>query len=1213
MIINCQREMKKGKGDMNKGVFCLVAAFALSCGLAAGSASAGTLAASGPGGMRVALDGRELKVEAARCSAMPVNIRWPGHQRELDQTEICSFARFDFTRAASLLVTPGRPFTNVVVRPLSKKVAFRRVGDSVRLDLREPGAYSVEFDGRHRNLHVFADLARDYSAIDRSSPKVRYYGPGEHDAGIIRLSPGETLFLDEGAVVYGRVVAYDAPGIRIVGKGILDGSKVREEPVEIDPKLAEEQRRKGWAIANVKRHDAIRLRFCDDAEITGITIRDSQLYAVCPIYCNRLKVDGVKIVGNWRYNSDGIDLHNCSDAVIRNCFIRTFDDSICVKGNEYLLPEEAGVGAGVRRSDIFENVLVEKCTVWNDWGRALEIGAETCAREIRNVTFRDCDVIWHTDPPLDIQNCDNALVHDITFDDIRVEYDDDMPYLVYSESARDFKPGRKGEIKTVACVTIRYIDEYSPAGAENRGRNSRIFFRNIAIAAPRMPGATVRGLDAEHRSDGVVFENVTLNGKDVTSEFVSKASTNAFATVEARRPKPPKTAPNAGIEPIVPFRWQRGKVETMVRDLRDIHERTGLSRFYLAGPGFDEVMYKPFAPGLYAEMGREIGAVRQALESLGIEINWWCSPSIRYWSDFASIEDAWGATSEDNKKCPLDPAFQADWAAKVKAAVAAARPRIVNIEDDFTLSWGRGLKRGGCFCRRHLARFAEIHGRPLTGPEIAAAFERRTGENLPVRRAFAACVRESLCAIASAVRAAVDEVDPTVRICLCEPGSGADIDGDALEAVVRAFAGPNTRPALRPHGSIYGAQTTPSDIPGALGHTLYTLERLPKDIETFYEADPYPHNRFFSSAAQMGSLMAGAVFMGAENLQLYCLQYLDDPLEDPAYAERYLALKPRLETVRGLLRATDAKLRGVRIVWDSEDLALTRGFGGGHGGQLSEEAFLLAKFGLPHTTRADAKGPAVLAGKVVETMPDDALKAVLSGCALVDAPAADLLAKRGFAAALGTDVELAEGRLPVVREELLPAAGLSCKGREVNAYYIFNAGTEGTVRTFATLKPQPHAEVWSRFLGIDGEVVTPSMTVATNAFGGVVGVLATSLLGNRSSGLLNLRKQELLRRFFTRQDPNALPVAALGAPGVWTLARVSADGGTMLVMVNNLSGDDRDALDFAVAPAWTGAAVSRLNGRGGEEPVGKASAPWRAQGPFAQMGPEFFVFRKSSR
>ena len=665
----------------------------------------------------------------------------------------------------------------------------------------------------------------------------------------------------------------------------------------------------------------------------------------------------------------------------------------------------------------------------------------------------------------------------------------------------------------------------------------------------------------------------------------------------------------AEMEPLVPYMWRKGEVGTMVRELKDVRARTGLRRFCIVGPGFNEVMYKAFADDLYAEMGREIGAVRAALEPLGVEVNWWCSPSIRYFSDFAPAEDAWGGRSADNKKCPLDPAFQSDWAAKVKGAVAAARPRIVNIEDDFTLSWGRGLKGGACFCRRHLALFAEIYGKPLTGPEIVAAFEARTPENLPVRRAFAAAVRESLCAIARKVRAAVDEVDPSVRIMLCEPGSGADVDGDALEAVVRAFAGPKTRPALRPHGSIYGAQTTSADIPGALGHTLYTLERLPKDIETFYESDPYPHNRFFSSAAQMGSLMSGAVFMGAHDLQLYCLQYLDDPLEDIGYAERYLALKPRLERVRDFIRRHDARLQGVRVVWSSDDLALTRGCGGGHGNQLAEEQFLLAKFGLPYTTRADAKGPAVLAGNVVETMSDGQLKNVLSGCALVDAPAADLLVKRGFAAELGTDVKIAKGRLPVIREEILPAAGLTRRGRDVNAFYIFCAGTEGTVRTFATLKPQAGTEVWSRFSGVGGAAVTPSMTVAKNARGGVVGVLATSLLGNRSSGLLNLRKQELLQNFFRRQDPDALPVTALAAPGIWTLAQVASDARTMLVMVNNLSGDERASLEFAVAPAWVGASVSRLNAQGVEEPLGVASARLTAAVPFGQMQPEFFFFR----
>jgi len=672
---------------------------------------------------------------------------------------------------------------------------------------------------------------------------------------------------------------------------------------------------------------------------------------------------------------------------------------------------------------------------------------------------------------------------------------------------------------------------------------------------------------------------------------------------------------SAQLEPIVPYAWHRGKVDLMVREITEIHAQSGLNRFFVSGPCFSAVMYRPFAADLYAEMGREIGAVKAALEPRGIEIGWWCSPSIRYFSDFPPIEDAWGGTSVDNKKCPLDPAFQADWSAKVKSVVAAARPAMINIEDDFTLSWGRGLNNGACFCKRHLALFAKIYGKALTGPEIAAAFETRTPENLPIRRAFAATVRESLCAIARKVRTVVDEVDPTVRICVCEPGSGADKDGDALEAVARAFAGPRTRPAIRPSGAIYGAQTTPADIPGAVSHTFYTLERLPKDIEMFYEADPYPHNRFFTSASQMGSLMSGAVFAGSQNIQFYCLQHLDDPLEDPGYVEAFKALKPRLDAVRNFILTHNARLAGVRTVWASDALALTRGCGGGHEGQLYDEAFLLAKFGIPYTTQG--KGPAILAGSVVETLSDAQLGELLAGGLLVDAPAADLLVKRGFGADLGTDVTLAEGRLPVIREEILPPAGLTRKGRDVNAFYIFCAGTEGTVKTFATLKPHAGTEVWSRFSGVGGVDVTPSMTVTRNARGGVVGVLATSLLGNRSSGLFNLRKQELLQNFFRRQDPDAIPVTALDAPGIWTLAQVSSDGRAMVVMANNLSGDVRKTVTFALAAAWSGATVVRLNEKGVEVPMGTVPpgsgtdpVRWTPVAPFAQMQPEFFVFRR---
>ena len=257
-----------------------------------------------------------------------------------------------------------------------------------------------------------------------------------------------------------------------------------------------------------------------------------------------------------------------------------------------------------------------------------------------------------------------------------------------------------------------------------------------------------------------------------------------------------------GLDPAVPvfYRMLDGSDETC-RELRRINAETGLRRFLLCAPCFNDVMFGPFPDNLYDRIGEDVAAVKRGLADTDIEISWWCTPSIRYFSGFAPIEDSAGNKSQDNKKCPLDESFAADFAAKVQS-VAKAHPAMICIEDDFSLAWGRGLADGACFCPRHLAAFAERYGRALPAAEIADAFRNRTPENLPVRRAFADTVRESLVSLARNVRAAVDEVDPSIRILVCEPG-GAVKDGDALEAVARAFAG-GTRPAVRPCGAIYG-------------------------------------------------------------------------------------------------------------------------------------------------------------------------------------------------------------------------------------------------------------------------------------------------------------------------------------------------------------------------------------------------------------------------
>lgn len=669
----------------------------------------------------------------------------------------------------------------------------------------------------------------------------------------------------------------------------------------------------------------------------------------------------------------------------------------------------------------------------------------------------------------------------------------------------------------------------------------------------------------------------------------------------------------AGFDPYVPFETLDLDADTNAGEFRKIRQEAGLRRFLVAGPCTRNGMFKQ-EKDCYAETAERIVALRERLKDTDIEIGWWCSPTIRYYSDrpLGLVMDAKGHASTDLKRCPLAPGLAEDWCRKIKT-VAAVRPPIIFIEDDYRISSGRGLdKTGGCFCPQHLALFAQIYGKSLTAAEIAAAFETRTAENLPLRKAFAAATRESMVGLARQARAAIDEIDPTIRVCLCDTGFGADTDGDALEAEIRAFAG-KTRPAVRPHGCIYGAETTPARIPLAISHAQFVYERLPKDIETFYEGDTYPHNRFYSSASHHLSLMTGAVSMGTDDFLFYCLQYLDDPFEETGYAMAYRALKPRLEAVRDFIRTRRSRLAGVRIHWTPDDVALTRHAGEafGHAGQLGSGAYFLSKMSLPYTTRQDAEGPVLLLDGVVEVMSDEEIRKVLSGGALIDAPAAAILKARGFGELLGADVELLEKCPQALTERILPAAGCTRPGKMVNAYFFpVPAGTEATIRRFAKLTPRKGTEVWSEFRDTQCQPLMPTLTVATNALGGRVAVLSMSLIGNRSSGIFNLRKQELFRNLFRRLQPDSLPICALGAPSIWCLANVSADGREMLVTVNNLSGDVRDDLAFELSSVWQGAEVSRLGADGKPAPMGTAADVWRPAVRFGQMEPEFFLFRR---
>ena len=268
-----------------------------------------------------------------------------------------------------------------------------------------------------------------------------------------------------------------------------------------------------------------------------ITIRDSLLFTIVPAGCRNVEIKNVKIIGNWRYNSDGIDVINSENIHIADCFIRTFDDSICAKGfsaksvqnKEEQLHELICHNGG--DYSVFKDVLVENCVIWNDWGKCLEIGAETCANEICNFNYRNCDLIHVTGTVISCLNVDWADIHDINYENINIEYDDQIliPKIQssnidkYESHDLDFAPETIG-------LEIAYSSAYSSIKDANRqrGKIRNFSYKNICLYGRQQPFLFFKGFDSEHQCENITIQNFYHNGKKLDDLSNFKLEVNEF-------------------------------------------------------------------------------------------------------------------------------------------------------------------------------------------------------------------------------------------------------------------------------------------------------------------------------------------------------------------------------------------------------------------------------------------------------------------------------------------------------------------------------------------------------------------------------------------------------------------------------------------------------------------------------------------------------------
>ena len=411
------------------------------------------------------------------------------------------YGRFTLRKPVEVRVSSTRSLAGLSVVPTKYGVVPKHVSENeVAFVAKRPFHLSFESNGRHGALLLFAD---EPMAAPPQTPDVVYFGAGVHVRETVDLHSGQTLFLDEGAVLYARMSA-SGENISICGHGTISGARFGR-------------------FKGPKGYGFLWLHNATNVTVRGVAIAAPNKWSVAVKECDGVVFDDVRVLGSNMINDDGIDVVNSRNVTIRRSFIRTQDDNICTKGICHPTRPEDGPPV--------ENVFVEDCELWCDGANVFRFGFECDAPYMKGVKVRDVDVLHFSpvpNPPIEhiwshaifkIQTSDGMVFSDLDVKGVRIHSDGNDINLVIAEP-RPMRVPRES-------WTNQY--QYTRGGAIRDCR-----FEDISIEGKM--GGFVGGIHLIGRTQEESVRGMHFSGIEYFGEAISSTSkcvnVGSFAKVE---------------------------------------------------------------------------------------------------------------------------------------------------------------------------------------------------------------------------------------------------------------------------------------------------------------------------------------------------------------------------------------------------------------------------------------------------------------------------------------------------------------------------------------------------------------------------------------------------------------------------------------------------------------------------------------------------------
>ncbi len=324
-------------------------------------------------------------------------------------------------------------------------------------------------------------------------------------SGSIVMKSGVELHLLEDAVLLGSsdpehyiklnrwkalVMADSQNNISITGRGVIDGQG-RRLALHIDSLFYAGRIDSAYynfvemRPSHYIRPQLIEFVNCKNIQVRNVTLKNAACWVQTHDRCENIIIDSVRTESDAYWNNDGIDIQDCKNVRITNCFVNSADDGICLKSQS--------------AEHYCDGIYIANCTVRSS-ASAIKFGSVSHGG-FKNVTIENIKVFDTFRSAVAIECVDGGFLENVLVDNIQAVNTGNAIFIRLGKRTQTRPAGLLKNV-TIKNMKVDVAFERPDYAYEIRGPALPFFHNTFPSSITGIPG---------HPVENVLLENIEIN------------------------------------------------------------------------------------------------------------------------------------------------------------------------------------------------------------------------------------------------------------------------------------------------------------------------------------------------------------------------------------------------------------------------------------------------------------------------------------------------------------------------------------------------------------------------------------------------------------------------------------------------------------------------------------------------------------------------------